>query len=341
MKKHAGLGSVWVGLVLAVLAGCEGASVEGKTACRDQSDCLSGYACIDDVCVATSEGCDAYCANGCGAVEACGIDTGPECMDQCIVDLGSSDCSRYEPLDRISCSQIEHAVECASYCEAVCQRGSECASIDPELCALGCVDKKPSICNPKSIEPRSCEKIIVETRMYDVHGRSLVGSNDGTTIGGLDNESFGLCEDYEECDEPLVCSSETNTCAMCQSDAECDGGVVPSVCTPEGCMDVDCLTDDDCLSGVCDAAAHECHDCREDADCSSEATPACDQERMECVACTTDEHCAMGIFGASLMERICDVDLQQCVQCLEDAHCADSSFPSCDQQLHFCVPAEL
>jgi hypothetical protein len=297
---------------------------------------LSGHACIDEVCVATSAGCDAFCANACSALASCELDAGDSCADDCIVELGNTDCGRLEPLDRLSCGRLEHAYECASYCPVLCQRGAECATIDVDLCTLGCADEEPILCNVDSVAVRACEPIKVEARAYDLAGRALVEGADFAF--GHDLSSIGLCEGDYDCDEPMICSTETNTCAMCKSDAECDSEVIPHVCTPEGCAQVDCLVDDDCLSGVCDPATHECFACREDADCTSEATPACDVERRECVYCTRDEHCATGIFGATFMERICDVPNQQCVQCLEDSHCGPDA-PVCNLEFQLCLPS--
>lgn len=346
----------WLALVIMVLAGCKGASLEGKTACHDQSDCLSGYACIDDECVATAEGCDAFCVNACTAASSCGIELGPSCSDDCIVDLGAADCGRLEPLDRLPCGQLEHAVECASYCQAVCERGAQCATIDVELCTLGCVADEPQICNVLSVEPRSCDQIKVEARLYDNSGRALVeGGETGFSSGG---QAFGLCTDPEECEAPLGCSAETNTCGACVSDAECDTGFGAVACMPDGCTTVECVDDDDCSNGVCDATAHVCRDCREDSDCTSGACDipnqtcvecktdaqcnpqlfaACDPEVMRCVQCLTDEHCAHGALGD--VEPACDTAAQRCVVCTDDRHCTDPATPACDKEsaFPFCV----
>lgn len=89
----------------------------------------------------------------------------------------------------------------------------------------------------------------------------------------------------------------------------------------DGDSGVECLSDTDCATGVCDLDDNECVECLADADCDGD-TPAC--LGNACVGCTdSDRHCA----GDT---PLCDTSDNTCAQCLSDNDCGDPSASLCD-----------
>ncbi len=73
----------------------------------------------------------------------------------------------------------------------------------------------------------------------------------------------------------------------CREDAEC----APGACHVEAGLCVQCMKDDDCLTGSCLPGLHLCG-CTEHAHCRR--TGRCDLQASSCVSCFSDAQCPSG-----------------------------------------------
>lgn len=248
--------------------------------------------------------CNSYCENLCESLAACDVEV-EDCEASCKRDLDGRDCDREEAPDRLTCSQLTEAFACSQYCVALCDRAPSCGSFDAGACVNGCLEVEPSICNPASVDARSCDQLKPEIRFYEEVGADTGGSHTFATGPG---PLFGLCAEADDCDEPLGCTLSTNTCGACETNDDCASAYDARVCNDaQECETVECLVDDDCiLGGPCNTETHECGECRVDADCKTLLGGACDSEL-------------------------------KCVECNEDADCNPDYYPSCDVAAHKCV----
>ena len=258
-------GKSWCAALVLVLSfgSCDQLDADDKRACEERADCLDGFSCLSGTCVSHSEGCAQYCAEACDAQQACGLGASDDpCVETCEQAHGGSDCSELEPPDLVPCEEIERDAQCASYCQAVCERGAQCASIEADTCALGCLDEQPSICNSASVPVRDCDHIKVEVRIYHEHGRALL-SDDGPSQSGFSTPNvFGLCRTAADCADPLGCSQRTNTCGACEDDADCAGDYgVRQACSAGKCARVECVANADCRDPRSPNCAPELHTC--------------------------------------------------------------------------------
>jgi hypothetical protein len=278
--------------------------------------------------------CDAYCEDVCAELDACGVSTDASCVGQCSAGMGSS-CRGARPANQLTCAEVQDVQACAGYCAVLCERAPECGSFDQGLCRAGCAAERPDVCNPASVEARSCDVLKPELRLYDDAARAARDGDD--FVSGGFGPRFGLCETAEDCEEPLGCSLETNTCAPCTTNGDCAQSYGSFVCTEErACQEVECLVDDDCSSGICDPTTHQCGDCRSDADCKG-LFGACNTATSACVQCTSDAQCSQQFAP------FCNLAENRCVECSSNEQCTDAFFPRCDQSAlgGFCTTCEV
>jgi hypothetical protein len=163
---------------------------------------------------APDNSCVSFCDDLCSSLEACDIQL-PECRASCQGGLSPAACQGEESSDRLTCAELEQSVACAEYCSKLCNRAPTCGSFDATTCVSGCLEVDPEICNSASVEARTCAELEPELRFYDEAGR-----DPGVSVAGP-GSSYGLCEDADDCEEPLGCSLATNTCATCETDEDC------------------------------------------------------------------------------------------------------------------------
>lgn len=267
--------------------------------------------------------CESLCSDVCQTLPGCGLAVAANCTDECLAGLGGLDCADARPVGQLTCDELNELYVCAEYCATLCTTAAACAPFDERLCTIGCASD-PVLCNPKSVAARSCDQLKPEARRYEDLGRAQESDSYDIEFGGTSLAPYGLCGDADDCEAPLGCSAETNTCAACVSDAECAKGFAlqPIVCTADGaCLEVECASDDDCFDGSsCDAQTHTCIECTRDEECadgiSASLRPVCEIEIKTCVQCTGDEHCASGFLPA------CDVENNDCVECTRNEHCS-------------------
>jgi hypothetical protein len=270
------------------------------------------------------EQCRAVCKDRCDAYGKCGFVTVATCADSCANSLQHADCRGEIPADQYTCDELEEVYVCAQYCATFCARVPECGSFNQQYCLEGCSFDAPSLCNPASVAARTCDELKPEARSYDEGGRLLQG--DGEVhhyTSPFAYQDYGLCRETYECTLPETCLLATNTCGACTQNSDCSRGTSsPYLCMDGECLDVDCITDDDCLIGICDPEAHACVECLSDANCTG-TWKACNLERQKCAECTTDAHCTREGYP------VCDPKMGRCVQCRTDADCKNSLIPVC------------
>ena len=239
--------------------------------------------------------CDQYCTDFCVALSNC-TEPPADCQERCEAGVAGEACSGSRPPDQLQCSELSKAFACADYCGAICERAPSCgASFDARACAIGCAESSPPVCNAASVEPRSCDQLKPELRRYTDLGHAELnrgpGEDNSFSGGYTDLSAYGLCNDRDDCEEGLGCDSGTNTCAACKTDSDCAAEYESYACNAESvCEKVQCVSDEDCILGVCLAGQHKCGDCRAAADCRASA-PLCDTVAAKCVECLTDSDC--------------------------------------------------
>lgn len=277
----------------------------------------------------SSNSCISYCDNLCSSLEACEVEV-QDCRSSCETGLNDRACRGQEAPDRLTCAELTATLACADYCVALCDRAPDCGSSDSGACVNGCLEVGPRICNAASVGARTCDQIKPEIRLYESVGTPTDGDH---AVSGGARATYGLCEDADDCEEPLGCSQQTNTCAPCKTNEDCAGPYGARVCNDaKECETVECLSDEDCSLGrPCITETHECGECREDADCKTSFGGACDVKTLKCVECKTDADCELGPYPS------CDVAQQKCVECSDDSHCTNSFAPACDTATRHCV----
>jgi hypothetical protein len=314
VTRFRGIGVVpngWSGALLAVgiwlvsqLSGCASSSTEGTS-------------------------CGSKCSDLCTALQACDAEVPSNCVSQCARGVEDANCVDFRPLNQLTCAELKAAYACADYCATLCERAPECGSFDSKLCAQGCAIQSPSICNAASVAARTCEQLKPELRDdEDVARAEQTGSHVDIDFTGTN--PYGLCTTIDDCEQPLGCARETNTCSPCASNDDCKGRFQKKLCSPEHeCVEVGCVDDKDC-GGVCDAEQHVCVGCREDADCTGSVFKRCDTETATCRACLSDDDC-------SGKTSRCDLSEFWCRECLSNDDCPKKqSLPRCDLALHIC-----
>ncbi|MEC8022808.1 MAG: hypothetical protein VX223_02675 [Myxococcota bacterium] len=123
----------------------------------------------------------------------------------------------------------------------------------------------------------------------------------------------------------FVLSCETGSGAESTSPGGDDVSVVPDTLAceffehPDREVCVQCLEDDDCLSGHCEPKSFQCVSCYSDSHCSG---GVCLPEQFFCVECFDDLHCGSGV---------CDVPQYRCIGCGTDSDCDDTNDCTAEQ----------
>jgi hypothetical protein len=238
--------------------------------------------------------CPAYCSSVCDALGQCQVTVGATCVSDCQSGIGTKACKSMRPPSQYSCDEVQGIYDCASYCTAFCRRAPTCGAFDQNRCLEGCALQTPSVCNPASVDARTCDQLKPEARDYqdaaDAHA-------EGTGFGVIATpQEYGLCADASECDPTQACLLATNTCGPCATNADCaQSPPLTYACQAGKCGMVDCLTSADCgSSGVCDTSKYACVQCLTDADCAGSLlgkyAPRCGVQNL-CVVCSTDADC--------------------------------------------------
>ena len=111
---------------------------------------------------------------------------------------------------------------------------------------------------------------------------------------------------------------------MCLSDAGCNSGLVCTSNTNTSHTCVECLTNSDCPTGVCNTNTNLCATCAQNSDCSS--GEVCDTTNGNCVACLSTADCSSGV---------CDTSSNTCVECLANSDCSAGQL--CNTASNTCV----
>jgi hypothetical protein len=263
--------------------------------------------------------CNAYCTNLCDALSECEL-APSGCQEQCESGVGRA-CEGATAPDRLTCAELSESLACADYCGTLCDRAPSCGTFDAAACVRGCAESEPPVCNAASVAARTCDQLKPEIRSYESRGQA--GPDDDFASGGF-GARYGLCTSGEDCEAPLGCSLATNTCAACETNADCAREYESFICSEaHECVEVGCLTDDDCAGRICDAETHECVSCSTDDDCTDDPVgPLCLPDSHECGACVTNADCPV-------TSPRCHPTIHFCTGCQTDADCAEREAPYC------------
>jgi hypothetical protein len=241
--------------------------------------------------------CASFCDHLCARMKQCDVgDTSATCSQDCQQqNTGGSQCSsNLSSIDQMSCDQMQHVVDCARYCEAVCARAVSCDSaVDQAACGMGCAQKL-GVCNMASIDARDCTHIQQETRCYVIAGSARndnTSPSTDTACMSSGHDEGSLCDSSSDCDPGLACIASTSLCGPCKTNDDCKSGSGKYYCSAEArCEYAVCLTDDECktsaLGPLCRSG--NCVKCASNDDCPGQT---CDKY-AGCVQCAEDKDCA-------------------------------------------------
>jgi hypothetical protein len=152
---------------------------------------------------------------------------------------------------------------------------------------------------------------------------------DKTTIGCDDEKGAPVCKTSD--------TTADNQCVECLSDDDCKTGI----CDVDANICVECLIQDDEVSGCEDenplckvdednSANNTCVACLETSDCTDAKASVCDSESGQCVGCSEDSDCE-NIEGLNACNK------GECVECTDsETHCSGEN-PVCqDNQCRAC-----
>jgi len=165
-----GHGGRFAGAITAILWGCE-LTAEGKTACRDSSDCLTPRVCVANVC--QDDACEALCGVICQAKQNCEQDPGDDCPTRCL--QGDSATPWVAPtLAPKQCGELWDAwsqgdeceqLDCALACAPLCRLAHSCALVvDEGACFAGCLSRAQHCQGPV---PADCVSVPQEVACYE------------------------------------------------------------------------------------------------------------------------------------------------------------------------------
>ena len=221
----------------------------------------------------------------------------------------TSDCTR---------SALAPVCDAASRTCVACSSDAQCAGIDPTrpACALtGSSAGRCVACNTDA----QCSGA---TPFCDVGAHACVA-----------------CLTSRDCADPArpVCDPAGHACRPCNPSlgGECtEAGLM--ICAASGAnvgRCVQCTTNLNCTSGVCDLGTNRCVGCATNADCAG-GTPICDTGTRMCRPCSpgTPADCS----GATPVCATAGRDAGRCVGCTSDAQCSGAT-PVCDTAASRCV----
>lgn len=117
----------------------------------------------------------------------------------------------------------------------------------------------------------------------------------------------------------------------CRNDDDCPSEAPR--CEPTNGACVQCVSDSDCPSGLCDMSAHSCTACNSSADCPN-SLPVCDLDVHSCVQCETSGQCLAG--------QVCAFESHRCAPaCQSNNDCAGSGRPTCALASRVCVECTM
>jgi hypothetical protein len=139
------------------------------------------------------------------------------------------------------------------------------------------------------------------------------------------------------CTSDLQCPLEfpqcrQGDCVLCAEHDDCARFGDRPNCSPAGTC-VACTTEREQLCTeivpACDPDTNTCVQCVADADCTTEAKPACGADRS-CGGCTEDADCER-------FDKVCNTTSGACVQCRPDSEATDCPGTACDPKLFTCT----
>lgn len=300
---------------------CEGTS----TGCRNDSECASDEICSGGSCVPRP-------ATGSALGEACTSDDG--CRSSlCLGGICTQSCAW---LDTRSCPSgfycdADSTTSCSEgYClrgtagggqlGASCSNDTDCDSLfcAEGSCSTPCVPGGAAGCEPGYV----CKVGRLSCRGACLPGRELGDAcevNDdciSRTCAVRGGESF--------------CTARCDDATPCPDDFECVAAGDQSVCVPErGGLDAACMSDDDCLSGIC-TTDHGASYCTRACDMPCPAGFECgmtESDQAVCVRrdrgigqdCASGADCASGMCATAGGANFCTQT------CSDDAPCPNGS----------------
>jgi Cys-rich repeat protein len=138
----------------------------------------------------------------------------------------------------------------------------------------------------------------------------------------------------------------------CRTAADCTP--IAPFCDAKSGACLECVTDSNCPTYLCDPVAHVCKGCTKATDCHA-ATPYCDDDDHRCIQCRSLADCAVGeacvaeahacatrCLGpgdcAGSNRQICAAAAGVCVECTSNADCVSGNRPPfCDLRIGSCV----
>ncbi len=288
--------------------------------------CDELWACIDKQCKKTKE----YC-----------MKAENKCLDS----------SNYECID----GTLDTA--CGSTCIDCSENNKYCRSLDENYQCVECLENKH--CNGNKC---NAQGKCVQCLSSEDCGPDGICNSDGKCVGCTQNSD---CKDKHaticnpqtqlcECDAGNSCSGDTPycnadipQCVQCTNNEHCEPNTTNKICNPATftcvqCIDscpnnqlcsnhicVECITDGNCKSQICDTTTHTCTGCTGDGACSA-PTPVCDLSQHRCVTCTVNSHCNE--------QEICSSNKCEPVDCTDDMHCNTvPNNPYCNTETYECV----
>ncbi|MBK8695386.1 MAG: hypothetical protein IPN17_24710 [Deltaproteobacteria bacterium] len=248
-----------------------------------------------------------------GAADANCPATAPICDTAAGVCLcnTTSDCTR---------TPIAPVCDPASRTCVACSSDAQCASIDPSRPACVLTGSAPGRCAACNTDAQ-CSGA---TPFCDVGAHTCVA-----------------CLTSRDCADPAnpVCDPAGHVCRPCNPSlaGECtlDGMLICAGTGPNMGRCVQCTTNLNCASGVCDLSTNRCVGCGTNADCAG-STPICDAGTRTCRPCSPSNptDCRAPTPACATTGR----DMGRCVACTaENMTACTGATPMCDAAMNRCV----
>jgi len=239
--------------------------------------------------------------------------TAPVCDTAAGVCLcnATSDCTR---------SPVHPVCDAASRTCVACSSDAQCAGIDPARPACVLTGSAPGRCAACNTDAQC---------------------SGATPFCDAGTNTCVACRTGRDCADPArpVCDPASRMCRPCNPSVggECtvDGMLICAATGANMGRCVQCTTNLNCTSGVCDLATNRCIGCATNADCAG-ATPICDSGTRLCRACSADN--PADCRGATPACATAGRDAGRCVQCTRaNAAACVAPTPVCDEAMNRCV----
>jgi hypothetical protein len=338
-----------VSLTLCFLGGCE-SDIQGKS-CSQDSECLRGSICQDDVC--TTQACDTI-EDCTGSGRTCLVDLN-QCSPKECGDLNAEGnilsceeaqyCLTQGPY-QFSCSTIGENDSCTA--DQECNghpNGSVCCN---NTCSMTC-NSSGGITAGTTAGETTWE---MSGEMSGEMAGEMAGIIGGTNAGTMSTTPASLCSTCiidSDCSElspnaqcELLPNGESYCTRPCDEANSCPGEYIcltmTNLCVPRTYECVDCLktpctsgTFCDLDSGTCISPQPLCSSCSEDAACIGDLVCAPIGSRKTCLNPCNDGMCTA---GSSCVDNACIPDNQVCDAC--NGSCSDET-PYCLNEEARCV----